>query len=190
MIGRTLIGNIRRMSKVATEREPKGPIVLPRAAIIALMRAADGARRAMTRTLHAFDLTLPQFNVLTILWHHNELPTFQVAARMVEATPGITRLMKTLEAKGYVRRSQSVGDRRQQLCALTTEGRRVVEAAIPPFTTTQKRLIGDLDRSEALQLTALLWRVPAAEKANRGRNALSLRPRLSARAPTSSRPHS
>ena len=118
----------------------------------------------MTQTLQAFDLTLPQFNVLTILWWEKELPTFQVAARMVEATPGITRLMITLEAKGYIRRSQSTGDRRQQLCSLTAKGRRVVDAAIPPFTATQERLVGALSKSEVLQMTALLRRVSARRR--------------------------
>ena len=106
------------------------PILRARKTIIELMKAADGARRAMTRALEPFDLTLPQFNVLTILFHHNELPTFQIAARMVENTPGITRLVSTLEAKGYVRRGQSATDRRQQLCSLTAAGRNVVKRAV------------------------------------------------------------
>lgn len=133
--------------------------MLPRHAIMALMTAADRARRAMTQALQPFDLTLPQFNVLAILAHERALPTFQVAARMVENTPGITRLMTTLEAKRYIRRSQSAGDRRQQLCALTPRGRRVMRAAMPGFTGAQAQLLGALTRSEARQMTALLRRV-------------------------------
>jgi DNA-binding MarR family transcriptional regulator len=149
------------MTRAATARESEVHIILPRHAIIGLMRAADGARRAMTRTLQPFDLTLPQFNVLTILRFNDALPTFQVAARMVEATPGITRLMITLEAKGYISRSQSAGDRRQQLCSLTVAGAKVVDAAIPRVKAAQERLLRDLSRPEALQLTGLLRRVPA-----------------------------
>jgi MarR family transcriptional regulator, 2-MHQ and catechol-resistance regulon repressor len=148
------------MGRAAQKREPLDQTLVARYAVVALMKAADGARRGMTRALHAFDLTLPQYNVLTILRHHEELPTFQIAARMVENTPGITRLVSTLESKRYIRRSQSKADRRQQLCSLTAEGRRVVDAAIPPFTAAQQRLIGDLNRSETLQMTALLKRVP------------------------------
>lgn len=148
------------MRRAAQAREPSEQTLTARHAVVALMKAADGARRAMTRALHAFDLTLPQYNVLTILLHHQELPTFQIAARMVEATPGITRLVITLEAKRYVRRNQSKADRRQQLCSLTAEGRRVVEAAIPPFAAAQQRLISALNKSETLQMTALLQRVP------------------------------
>jgi len=130
-----------------------------RATIIALMKAADAARRAMTRSLEPFGLTLPQFNVLTILLHHAELPTFQVAARMVEATPGITRLVTTLEAKRLIKRVQADGDRRQHLCSLTSRGRQVVTAAVPPFTSAQRGLLAALNKAESLQMTDLLHRV-------------------------------
>jgi DNA-binding MarR family transcriptional regulator len=113
----------------------------------------------MTRALRPFDLTLPQFNVLTILRQHDALPTFQIAARMVEETPGITRLVSTLEAKRYVRRAQSTSDRRCQMCSLTAEGRRVVEKAIPPFSAVQQRLLDDLSAADVARLTALLQRL-------------------------------
>lgn len=157
------------MSRPAAARTPGEQIALPRTAIIALMKAADSARQAMTRALGPFDLTLPQFNVLTILLHHDALPTFQVAAHMVEATPGITRLMSTLEAKRLVRRSQSAGDRRQQLCSLTPQGRRLVEAAIPDFTAAQQGMVDDLHKTEVLELIALLQRMKPAEKRQRPR---------------------
>lgn len=146
---------------------PSTRIILPRHAIIALMQAADGARRAMTRALQAFDLTLPQYNVLTILRFQGELPTFKVAALMVEATPGITRLVSTLEGKGHVRRTQSSDDRRQQLCALTARGRRIVDAAIPRVEAAQTELIGELSRSEAQEMTGLLRRVTAPGSSRR-----------------------
>jgi DNA-binding MarR family transcriptional regulator len=70
--------------------------------------------------------------------------------------------VSTLEAKGHVKRIQGSGDRRQQLCSLTTRGRRVVDAAIPDVAAAQELLLSDLGRSEALQLTALLHRFPAS----------------------------
>jgi DNA-binding MarR family transcriptional regulator len=156
------------MNTASIEGESEEQILLHRHAVVALMKAADGARRTMTRALQPYDLTLPQFNVLTVLRHHDELPTFQVAARMVEATPGITRLATTLEAKGYIRRSQSRGDRRQQLCSLTSRGRRVVEAALPDFAAAQKDLVAELSAAETVQITALLQRVPPSRHASGG----------------------
>ena len=123
------------------------------------MRAADVTRRAMTRTLQEFNLTLPQFNVLIILRREQELPTLDVAARLVEETPGITRLMNTLVAKRHIRRRRSKADARQQLCSLTERGRHVIDSLVPNIKATQQGLIADLDRGEALQMIALLRRL-------------------------------
>ena len=127
---------------------------------MALMRAADGIRRELVRTLQPFDLTLPQFNVLIILRREAELPTLDVAERLVEQTPGITRLMNTLTVKRYIRRRRCKDDRRQQLCSLTDAGRRVIDAVIPHIFATHQRIISDLTADEVAQMTALLRRVP------------------------------
>lgn len=136
-------------------------IVVPRDAIISLMKAADASRRAMTKTLQGFNLTLAQFNVLIILRRQQELPTLEVAARLVEETPGITRLMNTLAAKRYIRRRQARGDRRQQLCSLTAAGKRLIDTVIPEVRVTQERIIGALNGDEVLQMISLLRRLRA-----------------------------
>jgi DNA-binding MarR family transcriptional regulator len=143
----------------------QGDVVIPRDAIIALMRAADVTRRALTRTLQRFDLTLPQFNVLIILRKDEELPTLEIAARLVEETPGITRLINTLQAKKYLRRRQSREDRRQQLCSLTPAGRSVIDGLIPHVKATQEAVLAGLTRGEAVQLAGFLRRLhPAAPR--------------------------
>ena len=139
------------------------PLILPHHAIMALVTAADRARRAMSQTLQPFDVTLAQFNVLTILAKNKELPIFQIAARMVEATPGITRLVSTLESKGLLRRVQAKGDRRQQLCSLTPRGQRLLQDVLPSVAVAQRALLDDLTASEAQVLTRLLRRVPAGD---------------------------
>jgi len=141
------------------EQTPSEEIVIPRDAIISLMKAADATRRAMTRTLQEFDLTLPQFNVLIILRNEGELPTLDVASRLVEEAPGITRLVNTLVAKRCLRRRRSADDGRQQLCALTPTGRRLIDAVVPRVKDTQQRLLSDLQRSDVLRMIALLRRL-------------------------------
>ena len=50
------------------------------------------------------------------------MPTLEVADRMVEQTPGVTRLLDRLEAKELVRRQRCTKDRRQHLCWITQKG--------------------------------------------------------------------
>jgi DNA-binding MarR family transcriptional regulator len=131
---------------------------VPRDAVMALMRASDRTRRAMVRVLQEFDLTLPQFNVLIILRREPELPTLEVATRLVEETPGITRLMNTLAAKRYIRRRRSDGDARVQLCSLTPTGRKLIDAVVPTLKAAQEAMLEDLSARETAILIELLKR--------------------------------
>ena len=85
--------------------------------MVALMRTADLARRTITGVIEPHGLTPQQFNVLRILRGAGAegLPTLEVANRMIEQTPGITRLLDGLEAKELIKRQRCPKDRRQHL---------------------------------------------------------------------------
>ena len=50
------------------------------------------------------------------------LPTLGIAGRMIEQTPGITRMIDRLEVKGLVSRERGCQDRRQVLCRISQAG--------------------------------------------------------------------
>jgi DNA-binding MarR family transcriptional regulator len=93
-------------------------------AVVGLMRTADLVRRQMAALLEPHGLTMQQFNVLRILRGAGDegLPTLEVGERMIEATPGVTRLLDRLEAKEFVRRQRCPKDRRQHLCWIAPKG--------------------------------------------------------------------
>ncbi|MFL6289525.1 MAG: MarR family transcriptional regulator, partial [Thermoanaerobaculia bacterium] len=101
---------------------------------MALIRTSDLVRRAVGRVLEPYDITMQQYNVLRILRGAGEqgLPTLEIAERMVEHAPGVTRLLDRLEAKGLVRRQRCPEDRRQVLCWLTAGGTALVERLDEP----------------------------------------------------------
>ena len=70
------------------------------------------------------DLTPNQYNVLRILRGAGTegLPTLEIAGRMIEQAPGVTRLLDRLQAKALVRRQRSAEDRRQIRCWITPAG--------------------------------------------------------------------
>src|SRR5215510_3147270 len=79
--------------------------------LIALMRTVDLLRRAVTEVVEPHGLTLQQYNVLRILrGAQADLPTLEIAERMIEQAPGITRLLDRLEAKGLVARARCAED--------------------------------------------------------------------------------
>jgi DNA-binding MarR family transcriptional regulator len=119
-------------------------------AVMALMRAADAARRDMVQAIAPFGITLQQFNVLIILRDAGSegLPTLEVAAQLVEQTPGITRLMNTLVAKRYIRRRRPSKDQRLQLCSLSDAGIRLIDRVLPEIHASQSRIVKPIVRHD------------------------------------------
>ena len=90
-------------------------------AVLAILKTADDLRRRIAGPVESRGLLLEQYNVLRILRGAGAcgLPTLEVAARMIERTPAITRLMDKLESKGFVGRERCPTDRRQVFCRIT-----------------------------------------------------------------------
>ena len=97
-------------------------------AVLGLFKTADMLRRHFGKIVgqggEAVELTLQQYNVLRILRGAGAegLPTLEIAARMVEQAPGITRLIDRLEAKGLVARERCLEDRRRVTCRISRPG--------------------------------------------------------------------
>jgi DNA-binding MarR family transcriptional regulator len=98
-------------------------------AIVALMRTTDLVRRQIAAFVEPHGITPQQYNVLRILRGAGAdgLPTLEVAERMIEQTPGVTRLLDRMEAKELVRRQRCPKDRRQHLCWITPRGLAVLQ---------------------------------------------------------------
>src|SRR5919202_6306910 len=75
-----------------------------RSAYATLLSAADRVRASFETVCARFDITAQQYNVLRILRGAGPegLPTLTIADRMIERTPGITRIVDRLESNGLV----------------------------------------------------------------------------------------
>ncbi len=129
-------------------------------AAVALMRTADLVRRAVASIIEPRGITVQQYNVLRILRGAGErgLPTLEIADRMIEQTPGITRLIDRLEAKKLVARERCATDRRQVFCRITPEGLELLAALDKPLTESEEGALGTLGQQELQQLLELLDR--------------------------------
>jgi DNA-binding MarR family transcriptional regulator len=148
-----------RMSEIQDEIRQGKPFQSPaHKAAVSLLRTANLLVRHYTAVVGARDITLQQYNVLRILRGAGEagLPTLEVGERMVEQTPGITRLIDRLERKGLVRRRRSAADRRQVMVEITPEGLRLVNELDGPVNEADIRGLAGLDDEEIERLQALL----------------------------------
>src|SRR4051795_6492455 len=127
---------------------------------VALMRTADLLRRIGATVLGPHDLTEQQYNVLRILRGAGErgLPTLDIAERMIEETPGITRLIDRLEAKKLVTRERCSVDRRRVYCRITKAGFELVFALDEPVQEVAEAALNGLKKRELAQLIGLLDR--------------------------------
>jgi len=132
-------------------------------AVVTLLATADRVRTGLAQVVEAHGITLQQYNVLRILRGAGPegLPTLEIAARMIEHSPGITRLLDRLEAKKLVRRVRCPEDRRQVLCHATEAARRLLAGLDGPVSDAGRRALAPLDLPGTAELVRLLDAVRA-----------------------------
>lgn len=129
-------------------------------AAVALLRTADVLRRLAGAVVEANGITAQQYNVLRILRGAGErgLPTLEIVERMIESTPGITRLIDRLESKKLVARERCINDRRQVFCRITAGGLSLLAALDAPMLQATDTALGVLKKTELTSLIDLLDR--------------------------------
>lgn len=132
-----------------------------REAVVGLLRAADKAKREVATELEPFDITGPQYNVLRILRgeHPDAIPTLEIASRVLEQTPGITRMLDRLEAKGLVSRWRDRQDRRKVMCAISEVGLALLERLDLPVAAANERAVDGLTLAQLRDLVRLLGKL-------------------------------
>jgi DNA-binding MarR family transcriptional regulator len=136
-------------------------------AAVALLHTADLVRRSVAAIVEPHGITPQQYNVLRILRGAGAsgLPTLDIVERMVEETPGITRLIDRLESKKLVVRKRCKTDRRQVFCCITERGLALLDGLDEPLHAAEKAALGALSEKQLGQLLSLL------DKARTGLNA-------------------
>ena len=133
---------------------------LTQTASVSLMRTADMIRRAVSAVIEPRGITVQQYNVLRILRGAGPkgLPTLEIAQRMIEQTPGITRLIDRLETKKLVLRKRCPTDRRQVFCLITKDGLALLERLDVPVREAEEQALAALSERQLQQLLSLLER--------------------------------
>jgi DNA-binding MarR family transcriptional regulator len=86
------------------------------------------ARRLRQMQDESLDLTPSQLSAMAVLLNSGDLLMGQLAAQEKVQPPSMTRIVNSLEARGYVERRPEPRDHRQCLVALTDSGREVLLA--------------------------------------------------------------
>lgn len=127
-------------------------------ASLSLLRTADAMRRLYAVVMEPFGITFQQYNVLRILRGAGDagLPTTEIAERMIERSPGLTRLIDRLEAKTWVERARTREDRRQVICTITEKGQKLVDDMEGPVRAAEQVAMTRFDETSINAFTAHL----------------------------------
>jgi DNA-binding MarR family transcriptional regulator len=130
-------------------------------AFLGILKTADILRRQSISVLTPTGLSHEQYNILRILRGAGKdgLPTLEVASRLIEQSPAITRTLDKLESKGLIRRERCEQDRRQVLCYILPAGLELLAKLDRPITEADARGLVHLSERELEQLIGLLDRV-------------------------------
>jgi DNA-binding MarR family transcriptional regulator len=161
ILRRTKLRRIRSMAIQQEIRQTK-PFQSPaHEAAVSLLRTANLLVRHYTAVVEQQGITLQQYNVLRILRGAGAagLPTLEIGQRMVEQTPGITRLIDRLEKRGFVDRKRGEDDRRQVLCQITAAGLHVLAELDGPVGAADASGMAALDQAALAEFVRLLEEV-------------------------------
>ena len=133
-------------------------------ATLGLLRTADAVKRSLAQVIEPHGITPQQYNVLRILRGAGPdgLPTLSIGERMIEQTPGVTRLVDRLERKGLVARTPCPKDRRRVFCRITQKGLDLLKELDEPVNRWDAQAVAVLPPSELDSLINLLDRVRAS----------------------------
>ena len=127
-------------------------------ALLALMRTADQVGQRNAEILKPFGLSPTQYNALRILRGGGEkgLPCSEIAVRMINHDPDITRLLDRLAKRGLVERSREEKDRRVVTARITKDGLELLSSMDRTVRDAPKQLLAGIGEKRLQTLLRLL----------------------------------
>ena len=109
----------------------------------------------VSETFKEFDLTPTQFGVMDVLNAKGRMK-IELIDCMLATSGNMTVVIKNMEKKGWLSRQACPTDKRAFEVDLTDEGRRIIQAAIPPHQRAIEETFSVLTSEEQTQLVELL----------------------------------
>lgn len=145
-------------SSLKDELKKRGPFdSIEQEAMLAILRTSDLLENRLARLLREYGITQSQYNVMRILrGEAKPLPCLEVANRMIQVAPAITRVVDQLLELHYITKTQSDADRRVFTIELTAAGKRLLKKLDTPVLDLHARLLGKIGKSDLKTLLRIL----------------------------------
>ncbi len=107
--------------------------------------------------LDDLNLTYTQYIVMMVLWEHRKMNVKELGQKLYLDSGTLTPVLKSLEAKGYVRRTRSSEDERVLFIEATEAGEALRDQALSIPEEMTKHVV--LDQEESITLYRLLYKL-------------------------------
>jgi DNA-binding MarR family transcriptional regulator len=126
-------------------------------AVLNLLVASDYVRGLSEAACADFGITASQYNVLRILrgGQPDGHPRCEIARRMIERAPDVTRLIDRLEKQGLVERDRTARDRRLSISRITPAGLELLERMEPRFRQLWDHVAARLSLADRRELSRI-----------------------------------
>ena len=123
-----------------------------------ILRTGDALLQREVEVLRTEDLGFAQYNILRILRGAGERGAScgEIAERMVNRDPDLTRLLDRLEERGLVARSRSTEDRRVVVSRITSKARSLLEKLDATVPEAHRKQLKHMSREQLRTLAELL----------------------------------
>jgi len=113
-------------------------------------------RSQLTEVLEPFDLTVPQYTLLSVIEHRPGLSNAQLARRSYITAQAMHQVVNGLEGRGLIVRRVSPDHGRIQLTELTDDGMALLKACDEEVTSLEEQIFGGLGEKGERRLRDLL----------------------------------
>ena len=130
---------------------------LEAASWLAVVHAYQECNRRYARLLDAFELTIPQFDVLTAIARSAQTTPKAIADELIVTRGNVTGVLRRLQDRGLIETRNNPADARSFFCELTPAGKRLLDDALSAasrFVTAQLAPFSDaeLERTQGQML--------------------------------------
>ena len=122
-------------------------------AALSIMRTSDLLENRFARLFREYGLTASQYNVLRILrGEGGPLPCLEVADRMIQVAPAITRVVNQLLDLDLIFKTQCPQDRRVFHIELNAAAKRLLKKIDKPLVDLHSSLLSDVPKKDLRML--------------------------------------
>ncbi|MBA3723595.1 MAG: MarR family transcriptional regulator [Candidatus Levybacteria bacterium] len=110
----------------------------------------------LTRVLFPFNISIPEWKLLGQLHENGKVKLAVLAGLLSYDPPMVTKLVKQLEKKGLVKRTQDTIDERAKIITITSSGTKLIDDVEPEVKKVMRVLLNGITREELITYLKVL----------------------------------